>query len=63
MAIVVDVTLLSGQRVSLEADLTASLQSLAERAQLAAGDCSVPPAAFWMEIRSWEQPSCKQAIV
>ena len=37
MAIVVDVTLLSGQRVSLEADLTASVQSLAERAQRALG--------------------------
>ena len=37
MAIVVDVTLLSGQRVSLEADLTASVQSLAERARRALG--------------------------
>ena len=30
MAVVVDVTLISGQVVSLEADLTASVQSLAE---------------------------------
>ena len=37
MAIVVDVTLLSGQRVSLEADLTASVQSLSERARRALG--------------------------
>ena len=37
MAIIVDVTLFSGQRVSLEADLTASVQSLAERAQRALG--------------------------
>ena len=37
MAIVVDVTLLSGQRLALEADLTASVQSLAERAQKALG--------------------------
>ena len=35
MAIVVDVTLLSGQSVSLEADLTASVQGLAERARKA----------------------------
>ena len=37
MAFVVDVTLISGQRVSLEADLTASVQSLAERARRALG--------------------------
>ena len=37
MAIVVDVTLISGQRVSLEADLTASVQSLVERARRALG--------------------------
>ena len=37
MAIVVYVTLISGQRVSLEADLTASVQSLAERARRALG--------------------------
>ena len=37
MAIVLDVTLISGQRVSLEADLTASVQSLAERARRALG--------------------------
>ena len=37
MAIIVDVSLISGQRVSLEADLTASVQSLAERAQKALG--------------------------
>ena len=37
MAIVVDVTLISGQRVSLEADLTALVQSLAERARTALG--------------------------
>ena len=37
MAIVVDVTLISGQRVSLEADLTASVQSLAESARRAMG--------------------------
>ena len=37
MAIVVDVTLFSGQRVSLEADLTASVQSLAEGARSALG--------------------------
>ena len=35
MAIIVDVTLISGQSVSLEADLTASVQSLAERARRA----------------------------
>ena len=37
MAIVVDVALLSGQRVSLDADLAASVQSLAERARRALG--------------------------
>ena len=37
MAIAVDVTLISGQRVSLEADLTAPVQSLAEPAQRALG--------------------------
>ena len=37
MAIVVDVTLISGQSVSLEADLTASVQSLAEHARRALG--------------------------
>ena len=37
MAIVVDVTLISGQRVSLEADLIASVQSLAESARRAPG--------------------------
>ena len=37
MAIVVNVNLLSGQGVSLEADLTASVQSLAERARRAFG--------------------------
>ena len=37
MAIILDVALMSGQRVSLEADLTASVQSLAERAQRALG--------------------------
>ena len=37
MAIVVDVTLISGRRVSLEADLTASVESLAERARRAFG--------------------------
>ena len=37
MAIVVDVTLISGQRESLAADLTASAQSLAERARRALG--------------------------
>ena len=37
MAIVVDVTLLSGQSVSLEAELTASVQSLAERARRGLG--------------------------
>ena len=37
MAIVVDITLISGQRVSLEADPTASVQSLAERARRALG--------------------------
>ena len=37
MTIVVDVTLISGQRVSLEADLAASVQSLAECAQRAPG--------------------------
>ena len=37
MAIVVDVTLISGQRVSLEADVTASAQSLAESARRALG--------------------------
>ena len=37
MAIVVDVTLISGQRVSLETDLTASVQSLTERARRALG--------------------------
>ena len=37
MAIVVDVFLISGQRASLEADLTASVQSLAERARRALG--------------------------
>ena len=37
MAIVVDVTLISGQRVSLEADLSASVQSLAECAGRALG--------------------------
>ena len=35
--IVVDVTLISGQRVSLESDLTASAQSLAGRARRALG--------------------------
>ena len=39
MAIVVDVSLLSGLRASSEADLSASLQSLAERAQRALGVC------------------------
>ena len=37
MAIILDVAWMSGQRVSLEADLTASVQSLAERAQRALG--------------------------
>ena len=37
MAIVVDVALISGQRVSLEAVLTASVRSLAEHAQRALG--------------------------
>ena len=37
MAIDVDVTLISGQRVSLETDLTDSVQSLAERARRALG--------------------------
>ena len=37
MAIILDVALMSGQRVSLEADLTASVQSLAERARRALG--------------------------
>ena len=37
MAIVVDVTLISGQRVLLQADLTAPMQSLAERARRALG--------------------------
>ena len=37
MAIVVDVALISGQSVSLEADLTASVSSLAERARRAVG--------------------------
>ena len=37
MAIMVDVTLISGQRVSLETDLTASVQSLAERARKVLG--------------------------
>ena len=67
MAIIVDVTLISGHRVSLEADLTTPVQSLAERAreplELAVGDSSLRLAACWMEIHSWEQPSCSQAIV
>ena len=66
-AIVVDVTLFNGQRVSLEADLTASVQSMAKRAEqnleFAAGDSSLHLAAFWMETRSWEKPSWKPAIV
>ena len=37
MAIVVDVTLISGKRVSLEADLNDSVQSLAKRARTALG--------------------------
>ena len=37
MAIVADVTLISGRRVSLEADLTASGQDLAEHAGRALG--------------------------
>ena len=37
MAIVVDVTLISGQRVSPEADCTTSVQSLAERARRVLG--------------------------
>ena len=37
MAIIVDVALMSGQRVSLKADLTASVQSLAESARKALG--------------------------
>ena len=37
MAIVVDVTLISGQSVSLEANLTASVRSLAESARRALG--------------------------
>ena len=37
MAIIMDVTLMSGQRVSLESDLTASVQSLAESARRALG--------------------------
>ena len=37
MAIVVDVTLISGKRVSLDVDLAASVRSLAKRAQRALG--------------------------
>ena len=37
MAIVVDVSLMSGQRVPLEADLTASVHSVAEHARKALG--------------------------
>ena len=63
MAVVVDVTLLSGQRVSLQADLTAWVESLADPWELAEGDSSVRLAAFSMEMRSWEQPKCKQEAV
>ena len=37
MVIIVDVTLISGQRVSLEADITASLQSLEDRGRRTLG--------------------------
>ena len=73
MAMVVDVPFICGRWVSLETDLTDSLQSLAEHArrqsmhdvplELAVGDSSVHQAAFWIEMRSSEQPTCNQAIV
>ena len=66
MAIAVDVTTISGRRVSFEVDVSTSAQSLAERArralELAAGDSSVHLAFLWT-IRSLDQPISKQAIV